>query len=41
MLELKSGVIFIQWLNNPNDLTAGSLYERGICFKVLLDRERV
>ena len=41
MLELKPGVLFIQWLNDSNNLTAGSLYERRISFKVLLDMERV
>jgi hypothetical protein len=41
IFKLKSGVLFIQWLNDSDDLTAGGLYKRGICFKVLLDKERV
>jgi hypothetical protein len=41
LLELKSGVLFIQWLNDSDDLTTSGLYKRRICFKVLLERERV
>ena len=41
MLELKTGVLFIQWLHDSDDLTAGCQYKRGICFEVSLDTERV